>query len=159
MMWVLKHVYILRQARNVLRYYLPRLSPPSLGAWLLSEIRDIFGPSLQLTLCSTSTFIWLQSRLDILLESVAQKNALLRSDCFNETLPLIFWDGIAWLVGVNAHIYLRGHSTTTWTEFCQFPTPPPPCVDSFYTISVDKNIHFLTPLPILSPKLLNGPLE
>ena len=40
------HVYILRQARNVLRYYLPRLSPPSLGAWLLSEIRDIFGPSL-----------------------------------------------------------------------------------------------------------------
>jgi hypothetical protein len=46
MMWVLKHVYILRQARNVLRYYLPRLSPPSLGAWLLSEIRDIFGPSL-----------------------------------------------------------------------------------------------------------------
>ena len=106
MMWVLKNVYILRQARNVLRYYLPRLSPPSLGAWLLSEIRDIFGPSLQLTLCSTSTFIWLQSRLDILLGSVAQKNALLRSDCFNETLPLIFWDGIAWLVGVNAHIYL-----------------------------------------------------
>ena len=106
MMWVLKHVYNLRQARNVLRYYLPRLSPPSLGAWLLSEIRDIFGPSLQLTLCSTSTFIWLQSRLDILLGSVAQKNALLRSDCFNETLPLIFWDGIAWLVGVNAHIYL-----------------------------------------------------
>ena len=46
MLWVLKHVYILRQARNVLRYYLPRLSPPSLGAWLLSEIRDIFGPSL-----------------------------------------------------------------------------------------------------------------
>ena len=107
MMWVLKHVYILRQARNVLRYYLPRLSPPSLGAWLLSEIREIFGPSIQLTLCSTSTFIWLQSRLDIvLLGSVAQKNALLRSDCFNETLPLIFWDGIAWLVGVNAHIYL-----------------------------------------------------
>ena len=27
---------------------------------------------------------------------------------------------------------LRGHSTTTWTEFCHFLIPPP-CVDSFYT--------------------------
>ena len=36
----------------------------------------------------------------------------------------------------------RGHSTTTWTEFCHFLTP---CVDSFYTLSVDKNRHFLTP--------------
>ena len=39
---------------------------------------------------------------------------------------------------------IRGHSTTTWTEFCHFSTP---CVDSFYTLSVDKNIHFLTPSP------------
>ena len=50
---------------------------------------------------------------------------------------------------------LRGHSTTTWTEFCHFRTPLP-CVDSFYTLSVDKNRHFLTPL-ILSTQLLNGP--
>ena len=26
-----------------------------------------------------------------------------------------------------------------------FFDPPPPCVDSFYTLSVDKNRHFLTP--------------
>ena len=41
---------------------------------------------------------------------------------------------------------IRGHSTTTWTEFCHF-FPPPPCVASFYTLSVDKNRHFLTPSP------------
>ena len=39
---------------------------------------------------------------------------------------------------------LGGHSITTWTEFCHFLTPLP-CVDSFYTLSVDKNRHFLTP--------------
>ena len=33
------------------------------------------------------------------------------------------------------------HSTTTWTEFCHFLTPSP-CVDRFYTLNVDKNIHF-----------------
>ena len=50
---------------------------------------------------------------------------------------------------------VRGHSTTTWTEFCHFLTPPP-CVDSFYTLSVDKNRHFLTPSPLfLSTYLLN----
>ena len=44
---------------------------------------------------------------------------------------------------------LRGHSTTTWTEFCHFLTPPP-CVDSFYTLSVDKNRYCLTPSPLIS---------
>ena len=45
---------------------------------------------------------------------------------------------------------IRGHSTTTWTEFCHFLTPPsPPCVDSFDTLSVDKNGHFLTPSPLI----------
>ena len=43
---------------------------------------------------------------------------------------------------------LRGHSTTSWTEFFHFLTPPP-CVDSFYTLSVDKNRHFLTPYPLI----------
>ena len=37
---------------------------------------------------------------------------------------------------------IRGHSTTTWTECCHFLTPP--CVDSFYTMNVDKNRHFYT---------------
>ena len=37
----------------------------------------------------------------------------------------------------------RGHSTTTWTEF--WP-PPSPFMDSVYTLRVDKNRHFLTPL-------------
>ena len=41
---------------------------------------------------------------------------------------------------------VRGHSTTTWTEFCHF-LPPSPCVDSFYTLSVDKNRYFLIPSP------------
>ena len=41
---------------------------------------------------------------------------------------------------------IMGHSTTTWTEFCHF-LPHPPCVDSFYTLSVDENRHFLTPSP------------
>ena len=35
---------------------------------------------------------------------------------------------------------IGGNSTTTWTEFCHF-------VDSFYTLCVDKNRHFLTPSP------------
>ena len=39
---------------------------------------------------------------------------------------------------------VRGHSTTTWTEFCHFLTPPP-CVHSLYTLNVDKDRHFLTP--------------
>ena len=43
-------------------------------------------------------------------------------------------------------VRVRGHSTTTWTEFCHFFTPFP-YVDSFYTLSVDKNGHFLTPSP------------
>ena len=52
-------------------------------------------------------------------------------------------------------ILVRGHSTTTWTEFCHFLTPPP-CVDSFYTLSVDKNRHFLTPSP---PHLVHVVIE
>ena len=40
-----------------------------------------------------------------------------------------------------------------------FFDPPPPCVDSFHTLSVDKNRHFLIPSPlILSMQLLNAPL-
>ena len=41
---------------------------------------------------------------------------------------------------------LRGHSTTTWTKNFHF-LPSPPCVDSFYTLSTDKNRYFLTPPP------------
>ena len=36
------------------------------------------------------------------------------------------------------------------------PPPPPPCVDSFYTLSVDKNRHFLTPSP---PHLVHVVIE
>ena len=50
---------------------------------------------------------------------------------------------------------LGGHSTTTWTEFCHLLTPPP-CVDSFYTLGVDKNRHFLTPSP---PHLVHVVIE
>ena len=50
---------------------------------------------------------------------------------------------------------LRGHSTTPWTEFYHFLTPPP-YVDIFYTLSVDKNIHLLTPFP---PHLVHVVIE
>ena len=48
---------------------------------------------------------------------------------------------------------IRGHSTTTWTEFCHFD---PPNAWTIYTLSVDKNIHFLTPSP---PHLLHVVIE
>ena len=37
-----------------------------------------------------------------------------------------------------------------------FDPPPPSCVDSFYTLSVDKNGHFLTPSP---PHLVHVVIE
>ena len=55
-------------------------------------------------------------------------------------------------------VRVRGHSTTTWTEFCNFWTPLP-CVDSFYTLSVDKKFFWPPPPLIMSTYLLNGPLE
>ena len=58
---------------------------------------------------------------------------------------------------------VRGLSTTTWTEFCHSLTTPPPSAwgfytvfDSFYTLSVDKNRHFLTPSP---PHLVHVVIE
>ena len=39
-----------------------------------------------------------------------------------------------------------GHPTTKWPELCPFLTPHL-CVDSFYTLSVDKTEHFLVPSP------------
>ena len=46
-------------------------------------------------------------------------------------------------------ISVRGHSTTKYVDrIMQFYGPPPPSrVDCFYMLSVDKNRHFLTPLP------------
>ena len=44
-----------------------------------------------------------------------------------------------------ARYQVRSHSTTTWTEFFD----PPPCVDSFYTLSEDKNRHVLTLPPLI----------
>ena len=41
---------------------------------------------------------------------------------------------------------IKGHSTTTYVDrILSFFAPPPLCVDSFHTLSVDKNRHFLTP--------------
>ena len=54
----------------------------------------------------------------------------------------IFWHFSTTYVPSCFHFW--GHSTTTWTEFCHFLTSP--CMDSFYTLSVEKNIHFLTPI-------------
>ena len=43
--------------------------------------------------------------------------------------------------------HFRGHSTTTWTEFCQF-SPLPPGVDSFYTLSTPGRTHFISILTL-----------
>ena len=42
---------------------------------------------------------------------------------------------------------LRGRSTTMWTARFAIFWPPSPWVDSFHTLSLDKNRHFLTPFP------------
>ena len=54
------------------------------------------------------------------------------------------------MLGGTGIVALRGHSTTTWTELCHFLPPPLPCVDIFYTLSVDKKkIYFCPPPPHL----------
>ena len=53
-------------------------------------------------------------------------------------------------------LFVRAHSTTTWTEFCHFLTPPP-WVDSFYTLSVDKNRQISDP-PHLVHVVIEWPL-
>ena len=56
-------------------------------------------------------------------------------------------------------LQIRGHSTTTWTEFCHFLTPPPPCGQFLYPEHGQKQTFFHpTPTPILSTQLLNDPL-
>ena len=52
-------------------------------------------------------------------------------------------------VGWDATLSIWGHSTTTWTKFYHF-WPPSLCVDSFYNLSVDKNI-LLIPSPLNLP--------
>ena len=56
-------------------------------------------------------------------------------------------------------LQIRGHSTTTWTEFCHFLTPPPLRGQFLYPERGQKQIFFdpISPL-ILSTQLLNGPL-
>ena len=44
----------------------------------------------------------------------------------------------------------RGHSTTTWTEFCHFLTPPPPCVDIFLYHERGHKLTFFDPFPPIS---------
>ena len=52
---------------------------------------------------------------------------------FSFAMQLCWHGGIQQLRGQNFAIF--------W--------PPPPCLDSFYTLSVEKNRHFLTPSPQL----------
>jgi len=40
-----------------------------------------------------------------------------------------------------------------------FAIVPPPCVDTFYTLSVDKNRHFFTPSPHLVHVVIEWPLS
>ena len=56
-------------------------------------------------------------------------------------------DGLEAKIG-RVHIYfLRGHSQLRGQKCTIFW--PPPCVDSFYNLSVDKNKHFWPPSPPL----------
>ena len=50
-------------------------------------------------------------------------------------LPSLNWSFVDY-TGNKNQVQTRGHSTTMWTEFF--------CWDSFYTLSLDKNRHFLT---------------
>ena len=74
------------------------------------------------------------------------------SICFKFRLAVILksynWISLMFFKIGNALIisFLRGHSTTTWTEFCHFW---PPLRGQFYTLSVDKNRYFLTPSPLI----------
>ena len=46
-----------------------------------------------------------------------------------------------------ARIISKGAFNNYVERILSFFDPPPPCVNSFYTLSVDKNRHFLTPSP------------
>ena len=71
---------------------------------------------------------------------------------------VLLWLHISFLIitaqFILYHNAIWGHSTTTWTEFGHFLTPPPLWVDSFYTLSVDQTRHFLTPYPLILPTYL-----
>ena len=54
---------------------------------------------------------------------------------------------------------IRYHSTTTWQDFTIFWPLPPHRVDSFYTLSVDKNIYFLAPSSPPPPHLVHVVIE
>ena len=60
-----------------------------------------------------------------------------------------FRDYVATIISkIQGIRFWYSHLTTTWTEFCHFLTPQ--CVDSYYTLRVDKNRHFCFPPPPLS---------
>ena len=65
-------------------------------------------------------------------------------------LPSLNWIFVDY-TGNKNQVQTRGHSTTMWTEFCHFLTPPLPCLDSFYTLSVDKNRIFFVHVVIEWP--------
>ena len=98
------------------------------------------------------------------MNSAATKNIFLKNEIrLTEVYIRICWKSVGISLGFVAGAFLarmylfylgvdhrhRGHSTTTWTEFCHFLTLPPPCVDSFHTLSVDKNRHFWPPPPLI----------
>ena len=51
----------------------------------------------------------------------------------------------------NSLIFLGVSQQLRRQNFAPFFDPSPPCVDSYYTLSVDKNRHFLTPFPSSCP--------
>ena len=58
------------------------------------------------------------------------------------------WSWPFFFVNESFLLFPKGLLTITWTEFWHFfAPPPPPCVDSFYTLSVDKDGHSLTTPP------------
>ena len=68
-----------------------------------------------------------------------------------------------WLIGITTKRYKEialGAFNNYVDRILPFFDPnPPPCVDSFYTLSGDKNRHFLTPPPHLVHVVIECPLS
>ena len=57
-----------------------------------------------------------------------------------------------WVMGFPTRLFILGGIQQLRGQTFAIFLPPPPCVDSFYTLSVDKNRHFWPPPPSSCPR-------
>jgi hypothetical protein len=73
-------------------------------------------------LCSSTAKVWCAERCSSVFQCSNVSTTPLRQWGFRQCLPF------SWTTPRGKHcwhpIAIRGHSTTTWTEFCHFLTPP-----------------------------------